>query len=56
MIGDRDLFGRQYTGNFFGLNLTDWRVFDNAYRIDLGLSQISGIMQSLLDIGYRVFQ
>ena len=33
-----------------------WRISDDAYRIDLGLSQISGISVSLLDVGYGMFQ
>ena len=56
IIGDRDVSGRRYTGNFFVLIALGRGVFDDAYRIDLGLSQISGILLSLLDVGYGVFQ
>jgi len=57
MIGDRDVSGRQYTGNFFVLFMAlGGRISDDAYRIDLGLSQISGILGFLLDVGYGVFQ
>jgi len=33
-----------------------WRESDDAYQIGLGLSQISGILSSLFDVGYGVFQ
>jgi len=42
--------------NFYVLTCTGWEIFDDAYRIDLGLSQISGIPLSLLGVGYGVFQ
>jgi len=43
-------------GNSLCLVALVWRVSDDAYRIDLGLSQISGILLSLSEVGYLVFQ
>ena len=57
MIGDRDVSGRRYTGNFFVLFIAlGWRISDDAYRTDLGLSQISRVSWSFSDVGYGVFQ
>jgi len=55
MMGDRDV-SPIHRGMCLCLNEQVWRVFDDAYRIDLGLSQISGILWSLVDVGYALFQ
>jgi len=44
MFGDRDVSGRRYSGETCLFLIAQvWRVSGDAYQIDLGLSQISGI-------------
>jgi len=42
--------------NFCVPTCTGWEISDDAYRIHLGLSQISEISLSLSDVGYGRFK